>query len=159
MTDCFTFFLFFIYWRFSINLTFRKHLNFHILGFTCTCVSSTGKGEKSQLAHLKHSFSKDFQILQILFWNWPCARPSNWDLVLSWSILKNNPHIPSSICSTLHCVLCMCVYKYGNIHRKFPCGFVRDLMRFFSCQNIGSEVLQCYQKWKQLFYTSWICVT
>lgn len=101
------------------------------LCFTCACFSSTGKGEKSQLVPLKHSFSKDFQKLQIWFWNWPCTRPSNWDLVLSLSILKNNPHTPWSICNTLHCVLCICVYKYGKIHRKSPCGSVTDLMKFF----------------------------
>lgn len=33
------FFLFFLYWRFSLNLTFRKHSNCHILGFTWACVS------------------------------------------------------------------------------------------------------------------------
>lgn len=76
----------FIYWRFSLNLTFRKHSNFHILSFICACVSSAEKGKKSQLAPFKNSFREDFQKLQIWFLNWPCQRPSNWNLVLSLSI-------------------------------------------------------------------------
>lgn len=75
---------FFIYW--SLDLIFRKHLSFCILGFICACVSSAGKGEKSQLVPLKHNFSEDFQKFQIWFWYWPCTRPFKWDLVLSLSI-------------------------------------------------------------------------
>lgn len=55
LTDCFTlfFFFFFIYWRLSLNLAFRKHLNFHILSSICARVASAEKGEKSQLVSLK----------------------------------------------------------------------------------------------------------
>lgn len=132
----------FIYLRLSLNLTFRKHSNFHIFSFIHACLSSAEKGGKSKLVPFKNSFHEETPDLIFKF---AMYKAFQLRFSVSLSILKNNPHILRRICNTLHCVLCTCMYKYGKIHRKYPCGLVSDLLKFFSCQNTGSEVLQCYQ--------------